>query len=139
VEATNPERDEARRAIRHGNRLHAAHLVLCAVFVAWRAAQATPGLSVDDGATWPTTALGRGVALVSALACVAALTVAVATTIAARRDKIAWVLLAALALALGARVRVDAFDLLYVALVLLASVWWYRERRPVLRERVLAG
>lgn len=134
---TDSKRAELRTHLARGDRVHAAHLVLCATFALWRGTQSTPALSAVEGATWPTSTIGRALALASTLLCVAALATAVVTTLQMKRDRSAWALLAAMTLALAWRDAVDVFDLVYAALALALGVYWFRERRAAIVERVL--
>jgi hypothetical protein len=118
--------------------LHLAHLALCADLALWRATQATPSWSAVQGAEWVASGAGRALALASELIGVVALVAAVVATLRSGRDARAWGLLAALALALAWRAEIDAFDLAYAGLTVGLGAWWYRIRRPSLRERLLA-
>ena len=138
MEPADPERANLRRALARGDRLYASHLVLLGVAALWRGVLATAAFGVDDGATWPSSPLGRAFALASVLVGVAALAVAVATTLQLARDRAAWALFAALVLALAWRERLDAFALVYALAVLALGAWWFRERRSALTEAVLA-
>lgn len=129
-------RAAVRAAIRRGNALHLAHLLLCADLALWRATQSTPSLAALHGAQWVSSGPGRALALASELVGVTALAVAVVTTFRAGRDARAWTLLAALVLALAWRAEVDVFDLAYAALSLGLGAWWYRIRRRELRDRL---
>lgn len=136
------QRAQVRAAIRRGNALHLAHLALCADLALWRATQATPSLAAVHGAAWVSSGPGRSLAFASELVGVAALAIAVVTTLRAggpSRDGRAWLLLASLVLALAWRTDVDVFDLVYGALCLGLGAWWYRVRRPMLREQLLAA
>lgn len=132
-------RDELRRAIVRGNWLHGAHLALCANFVLWRVLENSPVLASGEGATWSSTPLGRALAFVSALAGVGALIAVSVATLRTQQRVRAWLWFAALVAALGWRAHIDVFDLVYVGASLVLATYWYREERPLLRERVRAA
>jgi len=126
-----------RRRIQDGNLLHGAHLALATLFALGRIVAATPALSAEHGARWHSSPTGRGAALFVVVTGVASLVLALVAWWRSTRDPRSWILLAALALSLTWRERVDVFDVLYWLVCAVLCAYWYGEERPRLREDAL--
>jgi len=110
-------------------RLVLMHLVLAVAFVIWRVLENTPATSAVLGSAWSVSLLGRGLVIVCMIASFAGVVAILAFTWIARRDWPVWILLAALVAALVQRELVDAFDIVYLLLVALATAVSFATRR----------
>jgi hypothetical protein len=124
------------RDIRRRDRIYAAHVCLCAMMIVWRVLETTPGIASAQGGQFTQHPLGIAFAMISLWACAASALGAAALTVASWRDPKVCVLCVFMVLSMLWRQSIDVFDVTYVALVAILSVWWFREERPRIVSRL---
>lgn len=114
---------------RSSDLFYGGHLVLALAMVSWRAFEAIPGVSAEDGGSFTGSNAGRLLAFATLIvAGLGGLAVAF-QTLRRWRDPRALLLAACLVLALSTRKRADLFDLVYAALAIALAAWWFRSER----------
>lgn len=111
------------------SRLVLLHVVVATSFVAWRAIESWPATSPARGASFVTTWLGRGLALILVLSGTLAGVGVVIQTYRLRREFVPWILFAAWIGALVGRGSIDVFDVTYVLLTAVAAAGAFASRR----------
>ena len=111
------------------DRAYAGHVCLCASMLVWRTIEATPSLASTQNGSWPSSPLGVAATMILICLGVASLVAAVAFTFLALEDPRLWMLFALMSLSMLWRREIDVFDISYVALVAVLSVWWFNAGR----------